>query len=270
MRNAVARNLAVPSPFPPLPVLRGRIEVGVLRMRHWIGRLLQGVSRGNPHPNPPPVYRERGKKLGAYRIAPAGSIRLAAVIAIAALALTSGCRKQDMARQQKYLPDTSSDLYADGISSRPLVEGTIPRGFSRIDTHRYFGTVDGQAATTFPANFPTQGDPLHKALLRGQERFTIFCSMCHGQAGDANGIVVRRGFVQPPSLHLDRLRTAPVGYIFDVINNGHGAMYGYGDRVPADDRWDIVAYVRVLQFSRAVKPADLPEKDIAALKLISP
>jgi mono/diheme cytochrome c family protein len=79
-----------------------------------------------------------------------------------------------------------------------------------------------------------------------------------------------RGFVQPPSLHLDRLRAAPVGYIFDVISNGHGAMYGYGDRVGVDDRWNIIAYVRVLQFSRAVRPTELDDKDISGLQAISP
>jgi len=186
------------------------------------------------------------------------------------LALTTGCRKEDMARQAKYLPDTSTGMFTDGISSRPLVEGAVPRGMARVDTHRYFGTVDGQAATTFPDGFPNQGQPLRQALERGQQRFIIYCSMCHGQTGDANGIVVMRGFTQPPSLHLDRLRTAPVGYIFDVISNGHGAMYGYGDRVNADDRWDIIAFIRVLQYSRAVKSTDLPAEDIDALKLIPP
>jgi mono/diheme cytochrome c family protein len=191
------------------------------------------------------------------------------VIATCAVALIAGCRKQDMAEQYKYLPETPSAMFTDGISSRPLVDGAIPRGMSRIDTHRFFGTVNDQPATTFPDDFPTQGQALRQALVRGQERFTIYCSMCHGQTGDANGIVVMRGFTQPPSFHIDRLRAAPVGYIFDVISNGHGAMYGYGDRVSVDDRWNIIAYLRVLQYSRAVKPADLGDEDLAALKNIA-
>jgi mono/diheme cytochrome c family protein len=107
--------------------------------------------------------------------------------------------------------------------------------------------------------FPTSGEALREVLARGQERFNIYCSMCHGQTGDGNGMIVQRGFVRPPSYHIDRLRTAPVGHFYQVITNGYGAMYSYGDRIPPADRWAIVAYIRTLQASAAMPVDSLPK-----------
>jgi mono/diheme cytochrome c family protein len=94
-------------------------------------------------------------------------------------------------------------------------------------------------------------------LRRGQERFNIYCSPCHSPVGDGDGMVARRGFPHPPSYHIDRLRNAPDRYLFDVITQGHGVMRSYADRVPADDRWAIVAYIRALQLSQYARLEDL-------------
>jgi mono/diheme cytochrome c family protein len=84
-------------------------------------------------------------------------------------------------------------------------------------------------------------------VQRGRERFNIFCSECHGYGGDADGMIVQRGFPKPPSFHEARLVTAPDEHFVDVITHGYGAMYSYADRVPPADRWAIAAYIRALQ-----------------------
>lgn len=93
-------------------------------------------------------------------------------------------------------------------------------------------------------------------LIRGRERFNIYCSPCHGYAGYGDGIVVQRGFLAPPSYHTDRLRNEKDQHLFDVITNGYGAMFSYGDRLDAKDRWAVVAYIRALQRSQNPKPED--------------
>jgi hypothetical protein len=103
-------------------------------------------------------------------------------------------------------------------------------------------------------------------LLRGQERYEIFCSPCHDRVGTGQGMIVRRGYRPPPSYHIDRLRTAPPGYFFDVISHGFGAMQDYAEQVPPDDRWAIVAYIRALQLSQNAKLADVPERERQSLE----
>jgi mono/diheme cytochrome c family protein len=110
----------------------------------------------------------------------------------------------------------------------------------------------------------------HADLDRGQERFNIYCSPCHGRTGEGNGMVVQRGYRQAANYHIDRLRQAPPGYFFDVITNGFGAMPDYRAQVPADDRWRIVAYVRALQLSHAASQADVPAADLEKLKAGTP
>ena len=95
-------------------------------------------------------------------------------------------------------------------------------------------------------------------MARGRERFDIYCSPCHGRAGSGDGMVVRRGYRRPPSLHDDRLRNTPVGHFFDVISNGFGAMPDYAAQINPEDRWAIVAYVRALQLSEHATLADVP------------
>ncbi len=106
----------------------------------------------------------------------------------------------------------------------------------------------------------------HDDLIRGQQRFDIYCSVCHGRTGDGNGIIVQRGFTKPPSYYEERLRNAPIGHFYNVMTNGWGAMYNYADRVTPDDRWRIAGYVRALQLSRSLKVADLPASDRAAIE----
>jgi mono/diheme cytochrome c family protein len=101
--------------------------------------------------------------------------------------------------------------------------------------------------------------PIDRAALdRGEERFNIYCSVCHGRLGDGQGMIVKRGYKQPPTYHQDRLRQVPAGYIFDVISNGFGAMPDYAAQISVDDRWKIVAYVRALQLSQQGTTADVP------------
>jgi mono/diheme cytochrome c family protein len=183
-------------------------------------------------------------------------------VALALVAVTA-CR-QDMQDQPRYKPLAASDFFKDGASARPLVPDTVARGHERLDSLLYTGKVDGVVVDEFPV-------PVTKAVLdRGQERFNIFCSPCHGALGDGDGMVVRRGFRTPPSYHLDRLRDAPVGHFFDVMTNGFGAMQDYRAQVPVPDRWAIAAYIRALQLSQHATTADVPPAERATLDRPAP
>ena len=121
------------------------------------------------------------------------------------------------------------------------------------------GKVNGQPSEAFPY-------PVTKEIVeRGRERYDVFCAPCHGFAGDGDGMIVQRGFRHPPSIHDDRLRTAPAGHFFEVITNGFGVMFPYGYRVPPRDRWAIIAYIRALQLSRQTPLEDVPEAERAKL-----
>jgi len=171
--------------------------------------------------------------------------------ALCAIAL-SGCDeaiRQDMANQPKNRPESASDFFADGRSVRPLVENTVARG--SLDNDVYNVPKDF-------AGFPPAVKVNERLLRRGEDRYRIFCTPCHGLQGDGQGMIATRGMKHPPSYHIDRLRQAPNGYFYDVITNGFGAMYSYSERIPPADRWAIVAYMRALQLSRNAKAADLP------------
>jgi len=165
-----------------------------------------------------------------------------------ALPFLAGCSlKQDMALQPKNRPLSPSDFFADGRSERPLLENTVARGSVAEDE-----LLVSKESNSFPL-------PLTQELLeRGENRYKIFCTPCHGLQGDGNGMVAMRGMKHPPSYHEDRLRQVPNGYLYDVIGNGFGAMLGYSAQIAPRDRWAIVAYVRALQFSRNARLADLP------------
>ena len=176
-----------------------------------------------------------------------------------ALAASVACRR-DMQDQPKYIPLRPSSFFEDGRSERPLVEGTVPRGHLDDDTAYYTGKgPDGKFLDTFP--FPVT----RQAIERGRDRFTIYCTPCHGQLGFGDGKVVRRGFKHPPSYHSDRLRKVENGYIFDVITNGFGAMPDYSAQVAPADRWAIVSYIRALQLSENGTPNDVPPEARAQL-----
>jgi mono/diheme cytochrome c family protein len=218
---------------------------------------------------------------------------------------------QDQPRYEAY---EATKFFKDGLSSRPLVEGTVPRGYLREDAQLYTGkksapgsggggaggsggaqnqsgrgaaassagagesasagTQAGTPATgsagaqgggnggaggaMFPGDVDTFPFPVTaEVLARGQERYQIFCSMCHGDTGAGDGLVVRRGYKQPPSYYTEDLRNAPVGHFYDVITNGWGSMPRYSQQIPVQDRWAIVAYIRALQLSR---PGTEPDK----------
>ena len=154
--------------------------------------------------------------------------------------------------QPRYKPLAASDFFSDHRSARPQVEGTVARGHLRIDEARYTGKINGENIDQFP--FPiTKAD-----IERGQTRFNIYCTPCHGHLGDGNGMVVLRGFRQAASYYTDKLMKAPVGHFFDVITNGFGAMPSYASRIEPDDRWRVIAYIRALQLSETSKISDVP------------
>ena len=166
--------------------------------------------------------------------------------------LLAGCRL-DMHLQPKYLPYEPSHFFRDGRSERPPVPGTVARGHLRLDELLYTGQENGAVSNRFPF-------PITKADLdRGREQYNVFCTPCHDYTGSGNGMIVQRGFPKPPSYHIDRLRTAPVGHFFDVMTNGFGEMYSYGSRISPEDRWRIAAYIRVLQLSQHATIQDVPE-----------
>jgi hypothetical protein len=174
---------------------------------------------------------------------------LAAACAAASLIFGGGCEylRQDMATQPKNRPLSPSEFFGDGRSERPLVENAVARG--AIADDELLVPKDSN-------NFPLTVDL--KLLERGEERYKIFCSPCHGLQGDGNGMVAMRGMKPPPSYHQDHQRQVTNGYLYDVVTSGFGAMYGYSAQIPPRDRWAIIAYVRALQLSRNAKAADLP------------
>ena len=154
--------------------------------------------------------------------------------------------------QPKYIPLRESTFFSDARSARPIVAGTVARGHLEDDELLYTGKLNGTDSAMFPFAIDS------RVMARGQERFNIYCSPCHGRAGLGDGMVVRRGYRAPPSFHQDRLRAAPPGHFFDVITNGFGAMPDYAAQIRAEDRWAIAAYVRALQLSEHATVNDVP------------
>jgi mono/diheme cytochrome c family protein len=168
------------------------------------------------------------------------------------------CR-QDMHDQPKYKAYRASTFFGDQRSARPLLEDTVARGQLREDEGYFTGRQGTVAVDVLPV-------PVTAALLpRGQERYGIYCTPCHGQIGRGDGMVVQRGYRRPPSFHIDRLRNETPGYIYDVITKGFGAMPDYATQVPVSDRWAIVAYIRVLQLSENARLTDVPPQWRASL-----
>ena len=175
------------------------------------------------------------------------------------LLAAAGCR-QDMHNQPKYRPLRASAFFADNSSARPLVDGTVARGTLQEDQVFFTGMQNNKPVAEMP--FPVDA----QVLARGQERYNIFCAPCHDAAGTGRGMVVQRGYRQPPSLHEERLRNAEAGHFFDVMTNGFGAMPDYRQQMPARDRWTVVAYIRALQLSQAATKADVPGGDPGAVQ----
>jgi mono/diheme cytochrome c family protein len=213
-------------------------------------------------------------------------IRRALGVLVIALAL-GGCERgmHDMYDQPKYKSLAPSPLFANGNSARTPPPGSVPNAAG--ETADSSGGRRGQlaAATSIAPALPldkqgrslAQGDvgaraqsnplPLTMALLqRGRQRYDIYCAVCHGAAGDGDGMIVRRGFPAPPTYHSERLRDAPDSHFFQVITHGYGVMYPYADRVSVHDRWAIVAYIRALQLSRHAPVHQLDASDRAQLQ----
>ncbi len=191
-------------------------------------------------------------------------------IVFACLLALAGCR-QEMANQPRYNPLASSDFFPDGRSARDPVSGTVPHGAaedrvvaaadenSAPDARWVVGLFGLGAGDAWTAQalvagkasayaFPIRLD--HAVLERGRERFNIYCSVCHDRVGTGHGKIVERGYLRPPSYHIDRLRQAPLTHFYEVVSNGYGAMPSYSDKLSPDDRWAVIAYVRALQLSQ--------------------
>lgn len=199
------------------------------------------------------------------------STRLGLISCVLASALLAGACRQDMHDQPKKKPQAASAFFKDGKAARNLVAGTIPHGPSdayhandnrwlQEDEHFYTGKVGGKPAENFPMPITAE------LIARGQQRFAVNCTPCHGMLGDGNGAVVARGMKRPPSYHIERLQNSPPGYFYDVITNGFGTMYDLADRVKPEDRWAIVAYVRALQMSQNMKLDDLSKDEQALVR----
>ena len=173
------------------------------------------------------------------------------VAVLSGLAL-AGCQQQ-MGIQPYYEPLEENPIFADKRASRPLEPGTVARGDLREDDALYTGKVDGKLVEEFPMTITEE------ILARGENRFNIYCAPCHSKLGDGNGMIVQRGVSRPPSYADDRLVTAPIGHIYDVITNGYGRMYSYSQQLPVRDRWAIVAYVKTLQVAIKGSINDVPE-----------
>jgi hypothetical protein len=178
------------------------------------------------------------------------------LLSLAAAAWLPSCR-EDMYDQPRIKPFGRNEFFADERAMRPVIAGTVARGGLELDELLFKGTEGGKPAERFP--FPVT----LSVLERGRDRFDIYCAICHGHDGSGKGMVVGHGYIQPASLHAERLRTAPVGHFYGVITGGFGAMADYTDRIDPRDRWAIVAYIRALQFSQFVPVDELPE-DIRA------
>jgi mono/diheme cytochrome c family protein len=185
---------------------------------------------------------------------------IAQVTAAALMAVGSLACRQDMHDQPKYSALEAAPFFADNSSARPPLAGTVARGELRDDQALYTGKVNDEDVTTFPF-------PITAAIVaRGQERFNIYCSPCHGRTGAGDGIVVQRGYTPPPQLDAPHLREAPPGHFFDVITNGFGSMPDYAAQIKVTDRWAIAAYVRALQAASSATLKDVPPAERGRLE----
>jgi len=192
-------------------------------------------------------------------------IRVVCVLAVSYFSWTAGCRQKMAEQPSIHRPLKPLAFFDDDRSARPFIPDTVARGHLNDDPHFVTGKVNNEYVKTFPFAVTD------KDLLRGRQRFEIFCAVCHDAIGTGNGKIVQRGFTHPPNFQTDdsrgyrlrgrdlSLRKAPVGYFFEVITNGFGAMPDYREQVPPRDRWVIIAHIRVLQLSQNFPLDDLPK-----------
>jgi mono/diheme cytochrome c family protein len=172
------------------------------------------------------------------------------VLMLVLCVIYASCRP-DMANQPRAKPLSRSDFFSDGSNARQLPLHTVRRGETEEELALTTGLTNGTYVTRLPMKLTRE------LLNRGRERFDAMCAECHDRTGSGNGMIVQRGFPQPPSFHVDRLRNAPIGHFYDVITNGYGAMYSYAPRVETGDRWAVAAYIRALQLSHNAKATDI-------------
>lgn len=175
------------------------------------------------------------------------------------VSVIAGCTL-DMRQQPRYDPLEPSAFFADGASARPRVADTVARGQLRLDDHLHTGRIDNRFAQTFPFTVTLQ------TLERGQERYEIFCTPCHGLVGDGDGVIIEYGMRAPNSFHDPDVRDQPHGYYFAIITNGTRIMPRYDAQIVPEDRWAIVAYIRALQLSQNVDVSQLSPEDLAELE----
>ncbi|NNJ09606.1 cytochrome c [Chloroflexales bacterium ZM16-3] len=195
--------------------------------------------------------------------------RLVRYASIGLLAMLLTACHTDMYSQPKFQTYEPSSFFADGRSTRPNVPGTLAVDQVKTDTYLNTGLIDGQPGDVMP--FPVTAD----LLARGQQQFTIYCSVCHGVAGFGQSAIADRGPIVPANFHQQRLRDIPIGHFVDVITNGfyrgdpnnggYQSMYSYASRVKPEDRWAIAAYIRALQLSQNATVDDVPPEELANL-----
>lgn len=173
--------------------------------------------------------------------------------------LLFGCH-EDMYDQPKYETYEGNPYFRDSLSMRKPPPGTVARGTPDRRGVLYTGVVDGKLSESFP--FPVTKD----LLIRGQDKFNVFCSPCHGRTGDGKGMVVQRGFPAPATFHSDTLRAAAPGHFFKAITDGFGRMYSYAAVISPKDRWAIVAYVRALQQSQRTMSSELDGSELTQMQ----
>lgn len=184
---------------------------------------------------------------------------------------------QDMDNQAKFRAQHANPLFADGRAMRPIVPGTVARGELNLDDHLHLG-MDGNApATSLPDGLTVDA----AFMARGQERFNIFCTPCHGAGGYGDGIVHLRAmellntgtngtaWVPPKSIHEQAIREQPIGQLFNSITNGVRNMAGYESQIPVEDRWAIALYVKALQRSQNARPTDIPASERDGLEHVN-
>ncbi len=186
---------------------------------------------------------------------------LMATVASSMLIALAGCHTDMWTQPKVHKPMQQSDFFADGSSARPLVSGTVPhKSEDQLKVgNSFFSGIgeDGKLVDELPVSIPLTKEN----LVRGKERYNIYCSPCHGRSGDGKGMIAIRGLSLrrvPGNYHTEKLQKMPLGHFYDVITNGFGVMYSYGSRVEPDDRWRIAAYIRVLQASQDEKGSTLP------------
>jgi mono/diheme cytochrome c family protein len=200
---------------------------------------------------------------GGHRRSLSSRIRRGWLCVVAASVTCAGCKPQ-MGDQPRYEAYEASDFFPDGAAMRPLPAHTVARGHLQADEIFFTGMRNGKLVAEIPGQITTA------MIERGRGRFNIHCAVCHGLTGAGDGIIVQRGFPTPPSFHTDRLRAAPAGHFFDVMTRGYGVMYPYASRVPPEDRWAIVAYVRAIQLSQNATLADVPVAERGRLEAKEP